>query len=854
MIHSFLAKQLQQLGLSESAVPTTTALWQQFLQSVTESYTLSDLTVQGNVLTSIIECLGAGFCWLDSSGCLQSINQQGERLLGWSEAELLGKNFLEFVELKSPPRLSFTNAPGIIRNLTSSQINTTFRCKENRYLPVSYVLNWLGEESLPVGGVLVFFERTFTSPLHQSIQKQFEDALNRSENNNRALINAIPDLMFRLNKAGYFLDFKAPKSNFIENFSGSHFIGKNIGEALPENVSKTYLSFLEKALLTEDVQIFEYKLLLNDHVCEYEARLVKSGLDEVLAIVRDITDRKTAEKALLESEEKYRSVVNNIKEVIFKTNEKGFFTFLNPAWTELTGYDLEESLGMKFLDFMYLEDRLFLRNVFKQLIRTTEKFYRTEIRYLTKTGSLRWFSVYVTLIWDSHELKGTFGTLNDITDQKLAENNLKARIDFEEIITNLSTKFINLATNEIDLEINHALQEIGIFCGVDRSYLFRVSEDKSYIENTHEWCAIGIEPQIQNLQKVPVSELTWLMDKLYRFENVYVPQVNDLPPEANSEKQHFLAQNIQSLIVVPMVCGRSLIGFVGFDSVQTPKTWLDDSISLLKMVGEMLANTLERRRTEKELERVAEAAETANRAKSIFLANMSHELRTPLNAIIGYSEILKEEAEDLGYLEINSDLDKIRSAGHHLLNLINDILDISKIEAGRMDLYVESFDIPILIEEVVNTIRPLVEKNKNTLQVVYEPEIGRMQADITKVRQVLLNLLSNAAKFTENGTITLRAKVEYDRENDFTSSSAASYIILTVSDTGIGIAAEQLETIFEAFTQADVSTTRKYGGTGLGLAIGQRFCQMMGGKITVKSQLGIGSEFTVILPRTVHPQ
>ncbi len=842
MIHLFLAKQLQQLGLSESSVPPTTALWQQFLQSVSESYTLSDMMVQGNFLTAVIECLDAGFCWLDCSGCLQSINPQGERLLGWSEAELLGKNFLEFVEFKRSPRLSLTDSQAVITNLTSFQINTTFRCKDNRYLPVSYVLNWMGEESLPVGGVLVFFERSFSSPLHQSIQKQFEDALNRSETNNRALINAIPDLMFRLDKAGYFLDFKAPKSHFIENLSGSHFIGKNISEALPENVSRTYLSFLEQALLTEEVQIFEYQLLLNDHVCEYEARLVKSGLDEVLAIVRDITDRKTAEKALLESEEKYRSVVNNIKEVIFKTNEKGFFTFLNPAWTELTGYALEESLEMNFLDFIYLEDKLFLRNVFKELIKTTEKFYRTEIRYLTKTRSLRWFSVHVTLLWDSHKLKGSFGTLNDITDQKLAENSLKDRIEFEKIITNLSTKFINLAANEIESEINHALQEIGIFCGVDRSYLFGVSEDKSYIENTHEWCASGIEPQIQNLQKVPVSEVAWLMDKLYRFENVYVPHVKDLPPEANSEKQHFLAQNIQSLIVVPMVCGRSLMGFVGFDSVRTPKTWLDESISLLKMVGEMLANTLERRRTEKELERVAQAAEAANRAKSIFLANMSHELRTPLNAIIGYSEILKEEAEDLGYVEVNSDLDKIRSAGHHLLNLINDILDISKIEAGRMDLYIEFFDIPLLIDEVVNTIQPLVEKNKNTLKVVYEP-IGRMEADITKVRQVLLNLLSNAAKFTENGTITLRATVEDD-----------SYIVLTVSDTGIGIATEQLETIFEAFTQADVSTTRKYGGTGLGLAIGQRFCQMMGGKITVKSECGVGSEFTVILPRRVHPQ
>ncbi|MCT7949688.1 PAS domain S-box protein [Ancylothrix sp. C2] len=853
MIHSYLAQQLEQLGLSESCLPPTTEAWQQFLGSVSCIYSQSDRGEHGNFLTSVLKCLDAGFCWLDCSGCLQSINPEGARLLGWSEAELLGKNFLEFVEVKYYPPSSSPNCQAVIADLTVSQKNTTFRCKDNRYLQVSYILNWIVEQGSPVGAVLVFFERRFSDFLQESIQKEFEEALYRSEMNNRALINAIPDLMFRLNKDGYFLDFKAPKSNFLEDLGGDKFIGTNISAALPDDVFTTYLHFLEQALLTEKVQVFEYQLLLNNHVCEYETRLVKSGLDEVLAIVRDITDRKTAEKALLESEEKYRSVVDNIKEVIFKTNSKGFFTFLNPAWTELTGYAQKESLGMNFLDFIDPAERPLLRQVVKQLIKGQETFYRAELRYLTKRGSVRWFSVHVTLLWDYNKLMGSFGTLNDITEQKYAENSLKYRIEFENLITNLSTKFINLAANEIEAGINHALQEIGIFCGVDRSYVFRFLEDQSFLQNTHEWCAAGIESQIQTLQKVPISELSWLVEKLCRFENVYVPLVTDLPPEADREKHHFQSQSIQSLIVVPMVCGRSLMGFVGFDSVRDQKTWLDESISLLKMVAEMLANTLERQRTEKELERVAQAAEAANRAKSIFLANMSHELRTPLNAIIGYSEIIKEEAEDLGYVEVNSDLDKIRSAGYHLLNLINDILDISKIEAGRMDLYIEEFDIAILIDEIVNTIRPLVQKNQNTLKVLCDPDIGRMAADITKVRQVLLNLLSNAAKFTENGTITLWAKIENGRGDDLGSSSVGRYVVFTVSDTGIGIPKEQLETIFEPFTQADVSTTRKYGGTGLGLAIGKRFCEMMGGNITLTSQCGVGSTFTVVLPANIQP-
>ena len=236
-------------------------------------------------------------------------------------------------------------------------------------------------------------------------------------------------------------------------------------------------------------------------------------------------------------------------------------------------------------------------------------------------------------------------------------------------------------------------------------------------------------------------------------------------------------------------------------------------------------------------------AEQANRAKSAFLANMSHELRTPMNAIIGYSEMLEEEAEDLGHEEYIPDLQKIHGAGKHLLSLINDILDLSKIEAGRMDLYLERFELESMLSDVVGTITPLVAKKGNKLVVKKADDLGAIRADLTKVRQSLFNLLSNAAKFTENGTITLAARRE--------KASGGDWIILSVQDEGIGIAADKIEGLFEEFTQADESTTRNYGGTGLGLAITRRFCQMMAGDITVESTPGAGSTFTIRLPAEV---
>lgn len=242
-------------------------------------------------------------------------------------------------------------------------------------------------------------------------------------------------------------------------------------------------------------------------------------------------------------------------------------------------------------------------------------------------------------------------------------------------------------------------------------------------------------------------------------------------------------------------------------------------------------------------ERAREAAEQANQTKSAFLANMSHELRTPMNAIIGYTEMLEEEATDLGHEDYLPDLKKIHDAAKHLLGLINDVLDLSKIEAGKMTMYLEEFDLKSTIDSIVATIHPVVQKKQNQLEVHCPPDIGPMKADLTKVRQTLFNLLSNASKFTEKGVIKLAVSREHELGGE--------WIVMRVSDTGIGMTPEQMGKLFQAFSQADASTTRKFGGTGLGLAISRKFCQMMGGDITVASETNKGSTFTVRLPAEV---
>jgi signal transduction histidine kinase/CheY-like chemotaxis protein len=258
-----------------------------------------------------------------------------------------------------------------------------------------------------------------------------------------------------------------------------------------------------------------------------------------------------------------------------------------------------------------------------------------------------------------------------------------------------------------------------------------------------------------------------------------------------------------------------------------------------------MEDVTERRRAEGEVAKAKEVAETANRTKSLFLANMSHELRTPLNAILGFSEMLQEEAVERNLHDFNTDLQKISTSGKHLLGLINDILDLSKIEAGKMELHLELFDVCALIKEVSSTIDMQVAKNGNTLEFkCIPPEIGFMRADLSKVRQGLFNLVSNAAKFTHGGQIRIDA--ERLMMDDI------EWIVFRVSDTGIGLSPEQSVRLFQSFTQADASTTRKFGGTGLGLALTRRFCQMMNGDVTVHSVLGEGSVFTIKLPAMVN--
>ena len=314
---------------------------------------------------------------------------------------------------------------------------------------------------------------------------------------------------------------------------------------------------------------------------------------------------------------------------------------------------------------------------------------------------------------------------------------------------------------------------------------------------------------------------------------------------------------LHATVGVPLTSGSQVVGVIALAYLEPERRFGEAEVEILSRFAQLASVALEnarlyaaaqaelaeRKRAQEELELARDQALAANRAKSSFLTNMSHELRTPLNHIIGYSEIMLDEAREAGQAHFVADLEKIRGAGRHLLNLISDLLDISKIEAGKMTLIPETFDLRALANDVSLASRPLIEKNGNTLQLNCPADIGLIRTDVGKVRQMLMNLLNNAAKFTERGTITLTVTRE--------TSPTGDQIIFQVVDTGIGMTEEQMAPLFQPFMQLDSSSTRRHSGTGLGLALCYRLSQLMGGEISVQSRPHTGSTFTLRVPAEV---
>ncbi|MEG4282614.1 PAS domain-containing protein [Microcoleus sp. A006_D1] len=640
------------------------------------------------------------------------------------------------------------------------------------------------------------------------------------------------------------------------------------------------LDFPDRSLAGDRAKIANFQIPLTFHPLELPANCVVSkqsrptdtaleksaiALNQVqeawqdlnrvnLELQGEILDRQNAQKALRKSEALLQAILDNSTAMIYIKDVEGKYLLTNRHFDNLFHMAKEQITGKTDGDIFPQDSSAVLRENDLKVIEARSPLSIEEV-IPQDDGPHTYLSLKFPLC-NSKGRTYAVGTIStDVSDRKIAELTLeKAKAELE-IEVQQRTLFLKQANELLQFELaarvrgaitvrqmtaqvaRHARTVDGILgASLDLIFLVDRSGKYTYVSRTAAQ-AVGMNPR-EMISKT-WQELGWppkIMQRVHqKCDGVFAT-----------------AEPVKGEVIVPTASW----GTRDYEYILSPVCATDGSV---EAVVATLRDITERKDAEEAWQLAKEAAELANRAKSAFLANMSHELRTPLNAIIGYSDMLVEDAEELGNLEVVSDLDKIRTAGKHLLRLIDDILDISKIEADKMEIYLESFDVGGLIEEVATTIKPLMDKNGNTLQVLSGQNIGAMHGDLMKVRQVILNLLSNAAKFSTNGAIVLTVEriTSEELKNKYQSKVAqmlildSEFLIFRVTDTGIGMTQEQQERLFQPFTQADNSTTRKYGGTGLGLTISQRFCQMMGGDIEVSSELDCGSTFTACLPASL---
>lgn len=517
-----------------------------------------------------------------------------------------------------------------------------------------------------------------------------------------------------------------------------------------------------------------------------------SYLAYIASLALAARDRTQAEEALLESENKYRCVVNNLKEVIFQRDIKGYWTFLNPAWTKITGFTVEESLGRNFLEFIHPDNIEECQKLTRSLLAREKESIRHEVRILNADGSYRWVEIQKQLnLAADGTILGIFGTLNDITERKSIEQALEQeRQQLRQIITN-------------------APVAIAMF-----------DKEMRYIAYSNQWA-----------KDYHLQGLTLIGRSLYEIHP-------NIPEKYKTIYKQALAGEILSQSEDIWECANGKKIWIRW-AVQP---WYISQGQQKSTIGGIIIVT----QVINELVEAREAALSASRMKSQFLANMSHEIRTPMNAVLGMTELLlrtplNSEQQDFLYT--------LRASSQHLLQLINDILDFSKLEAGELRLEKLDFDLNLCIEEVTDLLAPTAEQKGLELFTIIASDVPRkLIGDVVRLRQILTNIVGNAIKFTHSGEIVIRVNLANPPDipplsPESKTESKTVKLYFAVSDTGIGIAPEDKNKLFKSFSQIDASTTRQYGGTGLGLAICKQLIELMGGEIGVESQLGKGSTF-----------
>jgi len=536
----------------------------------------------------------------------------------------------------------------------------------------------------------------------------------------------------------------------------------------------------------------------------------------------------------------HSTILDQIRDRVTVTDMDGTIAYVNNAECNALATTREEMIGKNVT--VLGKDQRKQKNRRIVLNHTIDKGqWRGEIKTHNHEGDDIILDVRSSLVTNRDgKAIGVCAISRDITEQKKTALQRDYHLRVQQMISKISSEFVGITRATFDHKIDFMLRELGVFMEVDRAYLFCFLEDRQYIRNTHEWCADGIESQMDSLHNFPVSGFSWWTKKIFNDKIIHIPDIEKMPSDAKNEQIEFQRQGIKSLLAVPVYDSFGIItGFFGFDAVRARKKWSGYQIGFLRILANTITDAMKMVDIEKNLVQAKERAEESDRLKSAFLANVSHEIRTPMNAILGFLSLLKEprleEEQRSEYIGV------VNKSGQRLLDTINDIMELSKIEAGQVKVQQVEVNVSELMKYQYDLFLPQIRDKGLYFRLSENIPAKYMTivSDQHKLEGILINLINNALKFTTSGFI------------EFGTYIVDEDIVFYVKDTGIGIPEDKQEAVFERFVQADLTLARKHEGTGLGLSIVKAYLELLNGRIWLESKPGKGSTFFFSIPLSV---